>query len=176
MIRLTGVLVALLAPLCSSDSIAGESHLVLNGRSYHVGSSYDWNESNLGLGFEYQFEQTSPWRKTVMANAFRDSTNVMSYMAGAGLSRRVFETARWNGFYVYGGLNAFLMTRDDVNDSSPFPGILPSLTIGNRAVGMNVTYLPRQAVEEVTNSRVVDPTISGIVFLQFKVNLSQLMQ
>ena len=42
-------------------------------------------------------------------------------------------------------------------------------------LGMNLTYLPRKAVEEATNSRSVDPTLSGILFLQFKVRLEQLM-
>ena len=111
-----------------------------------------------------------------MANSFRDSNDGMSYMAGGGLHRRLFETERLAGFYVYAGLNAFLMTREDVNDNKPFPGVLPSLTVGNRNVGMNLTYLPRQAVEETTNSTVVDPTISGIVFLQVKVNLTRLLR
>ncbi len=154
---------------------AGESHLVLNGRSFHIDSTYNWNENNLGLGLEYQFEQKSAWRRIAMANGFRDSTDVMSYMAGYGLHRRLYETEQFGGFYVYAGLNAFVMTRDDVNSGEPFPGILPSLSVGNRSFGVNLTYLPRQAVQETTNSHVVDPTISGIVFMQFKVNMNQIL-
>ena len=167
---------ALLATLYAPVDAAGETHLVLNGRSYHIDSSYDWNENNAGVGVEFHFEQKSAWRTVAMANSFRDSNDGMSYMAGGGLHRRLFETERLAGFYVYAGLNAFLMTREDVNDNKPFPGVLPSLTVGNRTVGMNLTYLPRQAVEETTNSTVVDPTISGIVFLQFKVNLTRLLR
>lgn len=169
------VLSVIVALLDSAPVAAGETSLVVNGRSYHIGSSYDWNENNVGLGVEFQFEQRSAWRKIAMANGFRDSTDVMSYMAGFGLHRRLFETDRMNGFYVYAGLNAFVMTRDDVNSSKPFPGVLPSLSVGNRKFGVNLTYLPRRAVEETTNSHVVDPTISGIVFMQLKINLSQLM-
>ena len=110
-----------------------------------------------------------------MANGFRDSTINMSYMAGAGLHRRVYETDKLAGFYIYAGLNAFLMTRDDVNGSKPFPGILPSISIGNDKVGFNLTYMPKKAVEEVTNANVVDPTLSGILFLQFKVSMDQLL-
>ena len=110
-----------------------------------------------------------------MANGFRDSTDNMSYMAGAGLHRRIFETDRLAGFYIYAGLNAFVMTRDDVNDSKPFPGILPSISIGNEKVGFNLSYLPRQAIEETTNSTLVDPTLSGVLFLQFKVSMDQLL-
>jgi len=168
-------ILATILVLASSDASAGGINAVLNGKSYHFDSSYDWNENNNGLGIEYQFEQKSAWRKVVMANGFRDSTNNMSYMAGAGLQRRIYETHKLGGFYVYAGLNAFVMTRDDVNNSKPFPGILPSVSIGNEKVGFNLTYLPKEAIERTTNSDVVDPTLSGILFLQFKVSLDQLL-
>ena len=159
----------------ASPAIAGTLNAVVNGKSYHFNSSYDWNENNTGLGVEYEFGQKSAWKKVAMANGFRDSTNNMSYMAGAGLQRRVYETHKLAGFYVYAGLNAFVMTRDDVNGSKPFPGILPSISIGNDKVGFNLTYLPKQAVEATTDSTMVDPTLSGILFLQFKVSMDQLL-
>jgi len=168
-------LLVLLVALQTSPAIAGKSSAVLNGKSYHLNSTYHWNENNFGLGLEHEFESISAWRTTVMANAFRDSTESMSYMAGAGLHRRLFETDRLSGFYVYAGLSAFIMTRDDVESSKPFPGILPSVSIGNEKIGFNLTYLPRQAVELTTQSEIVDPTISGILFVQFKVSLDQLL-
>ena len=67
------------------------------------------------------------------------------------------------------------MTRDDVNGNKPFPGILPSVSIGNDRVGLNLTYMPSWAVEETTNSSMVDPTLSGILFLQVKVSMDQLL-
>jgi len=161
--------------LFSAPATAGTLSAVVNGKSYHLNSTYDWNENNIGFGLEHQFEQKSAWRTVAMANGFRDSTDKMSYMAGAGLQRRLYETHKMNGFYVYAGLNAFVMTRDDVNDSKPFPGILPSISVGNDKVGFNLTYMPKKAVEEATSSRVVDPTLSGVLFLQFKVRMSQLL-
>lgn len=168
-------LLALLFTLTSSPALAGGISAVLNGKSHHFNSSYEWNEDNVGFGLEYQFEQKSPWKRVVMANGFRDSTDGMSYMAGAGLHRRIFETDRFSGFHVYAGLNAFLMTRDDVNGNKPFPGVLPSVTVGNDKFGLNLTYLPRKAVEETTNSHVVDPTLDGILFMQFKVSLDMIL-
>ena len=166
---------ALVIVLTSSSAMAGGINAVLNGKSYHLDSSYDWNENNTGLGVEYQFKQKSAWRKVLMANGFRDSTDNMSYMAGAGLQGRIYETHKLGGFYVYAGLSAFVMTRDDVNDNKPFPGILPSISIGNDKVGFNLTYMPKKAIEETTSSHVQDPTLSGILFLQFKVSLDQLL-
>ena len=172
---LISCIVTILVALPVSSAYAGKFNAVVNGKSYHFNSTYDWNENNFGLGLEHEFESKSAWRTTVMANAFRDSTDNMSYMAGAGLHRRLFETDRLSGFYVYAGLNAFIMTRDDVESSKPFPGILPSVSIGNEKIGFNLTYLPRQAVELTTQSEIVDPTISGILFVQFKISLDQLL-
>jgi hypothetical protein len=87
--------VTLLVALPLSSANAGTFNAVINGKSYHFDSTYDWNEDNAGLGIEHEFASTSPWRTTVMANAFRDSTNTMSYMAGGGLHRRLFETERF---------------------------------------------------------------------------------
>ena len=169
------IVASLLLSLASAPALAGKTSAVVNGKSYHFNSTYDWNENNYGFGVEHEFKQKSPWRKVVMANGFRDSTENMSYMAGAGLQRRIYETHKLGGFYVYAGLNAFVMTRDDVNNSEPFPGILPSISIGNDKVGFNLTYLPKAAIEKTTNADVLDPTLSGILFLQFKVNMDQLL-
>lgn len=168
---------AMLVALPISPTHAGGFSAVVNGKSVHFNSSYEWNENNYGVGLEYQLDSnpTSAWKKVVMANGFRDSTDNMSFMAGAGLHRRLFETDRLAGFYVYAGLNAFLMTRDDVNGSKPFPGILPSVSVGNDRVGLNLSYMPKKAIEQSTGAKFVDPTLSGILFLQFKVSLDQLI-
>ena len=169
------IVVAALFMFSSSPAFAGKFNAVVNGKSYHFNSSYQWNENNYGFGVEHEFTQKSAWRKVAMANGFRDSTDNMSYMAGAGLHRRIYETDQLAGFYIYAGFNAFLMTREDVNGNKPFPGILPSISIGNDKVGLNLTYLPKKAVEQTTNSSMVDPTLSGILFLQFKVSMDQLL-
>ncbi len=172
--KLAGLVAALVFVHASPVAANGFS-AVVNGKSHHVNSSYDWNENNFGVGLEYQFDSYSAWKKIVMANGFRDSTDNMSYMAGAGLYRRLYETERLAGFYFDAGLSASLMTRDDVNGGNPFPGILPSISIGNDNVGLNLSYMPKQAIERSTGSRFVDPTLSGILFLQIKVSLDQLL-
>lgn len=166
-----GCLLTLLAPA----ALAGELSAVLNGRSIHIGASEDWNENNLGLGVEYEFASESRWKTILMANGFRDSNERMSYMAGAGLHRTLFDTPRFGDFYLDVGISAFFMTREDVNDNRPFPGVLPSLTIGNRYAGINIAYLPVRAVEKLLETRMVDDSTSGIVFMQFKVSVDQLL-
>lgn len=153
----------------------GDFNAVINGKSFHVDASKDWNENNVGLGLEYQFATQSRWKKQVMVNGFRDSNEDMSYMAGVGLHRTLFATESLNGLYLDAGINAFVMTRRDINDNRPFPGAVPSLSFGNRHMGLNLTYLPVQAVERIFDARMTDDTVSGIFFLQFKVGVSQLL-
>jgi hypothetical protein len=157
---------ALNAPFAAAT--AGEFSAVINGKSFHLGASEEWNEANYGLGLEYQFDSETRWKSRLMANGFRDSNDSMSYMAGGGIHRELYSTDRLKGFYIDAGINAFLMTRKDVNDNQPFPGVLPSVTFGNDYVGMNLTYLPKKAVEEIYDRQMTDSSMSGIVFLQFK--------
>ncbi len=96
-------------------------------------------------------------------------------MGGAGLHKRLLETHRFSGFYIDAGINVFIMTREDINENQPFPGVLPSVSFGNRYGGFNLTYLPMQAVQKLVNADVVDPNISSVLFVQFKISLSQLL-
>lgn len=171
----TVALLTLLMVVPMSSVSAGEMSAVFNGRSLHLGASDEWNENNVGLGVEYLFASQSRWKPLLMANGFRDSNDEMSYMAGGGLYRNLYATDRLKGFYVDAGINAFLMTRDDVNDNRPFFGALPSVAVGNRYMGLNITYLPKRAVEKLHGATMRDESISGIVFLQFKVNVSQML-
>ena len=163
-------LLVLLLPV--SHAVAGEFSALINGRSYHIGADENWNENNYGLGVEYEFTSQSKWKKKLMANGFRDSNEEMSYMMGGGFHRTLYASNRLRGLYVDAGINAFVMTRQDVNDGKPFPGLLPSVTLGNRHVGVNVTYLPEKAVERLLDIKMSDDAVDGVVFLQLKLNLS----
>jgi hypothetical protein len=143
-------------------------NVVLNGRAVHIDAAAEWNEANWGLGLEKEFDTGSRWVKVALANGFKDSLGEPSYMAGGGLKRRF--RPMYNDFYIDVGAVAFLMTREDVNHSRPFPGILPAMTIGTRHVALNVTYLPQHAVNELTNANRRDPSMNGILFLQVKLN------
>ena len=138
-------------------------------------ASKDWNENNYGFGLEYRFDSASKWQRTAIANGFRDSDERMSYMAGGSLQRRLVESEHLGGLYLDAGVTAFLMTRHDVNNNRPFPGILPTVSVGNRHVGFNLTYLPESAVRHATNSRMTDPTVKGIFFLQMKIELDRFL-
>jgi hypothetical protein len=165
-----------LTGVIAGTASAGQLDLIVNGRSYHVNSEYDWNENNFGLGLEYEFDRRSRWIWSVNGNAFLDSQENVSYMAGGGLKRRLYQSEHPAGFYVDAGLVAFLMARADINDYEPFPGVLPTLSMGVRNFGVNLTYLPQRAVRDFAQAKVLDPNIGGVFFLQFKFRLPQFAQ
>jgi len=165
------VLVSLLVVLSSPPAAAGSLDVVINGKSHHINSEYDWNEDNVGIGLEYELESSSRWIRMLTANTFVDSLENQSYMAGAGLKRRLLMTERLGGLYVDAGLVAFMMAREDINEGRAFPGVLPVMTIGNRYAGFNLTYLPEKAVHDIAHANVVDPSIGGVLFMQFKVRM-----
>ena len=156
----------------AGTAAAGQLDLIVNGRSYHADSKIDWNENNYGLGLEYQFDSTSRWIWSVNANAFRDSVNNMSYTAGGGLKRRLFQSNHPAEFYLDAGLNAFIMARADVNDYLPFPGVLPTLSFGTKYVGINLAYLPEFASRVLVQTNLPNPDIGAVVFLQFRFRLT----
>ncbi len=166
------LIAAALLALASLAAGAGSLDVVINGKSHHVNSKYDWNEDNLGLGLEYELDSASRWIRTINVNTFVDSLENQSYMAGAGLKRRLIDSDILGGLYFDAGLVAFLMSRKDIENHRPFPGILPVVTLGNRYAGINLTYLPKKAVHDIGHANVVDPTIGGVLFLQVKLRMS----
>ena len=43
---------------------------MLNGRAVHLNASRDWNEDNVGLGFEREFDANGRWVKVAMGTVF----------------------------------------------------------------------------------------------------------
>lgn len=166
-----GALTLALLPLTGQ---AQSTSLVLNGKAIHLNSARDWNEANWGLGIEREFDSYSRWVKVAMANGFLDSQDNASYMVGGGIKRRFRFPGVSESFHVDFGAVGFLMSRADVNNRAPFPGILPAMTVGTKRVALNVTYLPRTWADKATSITKVDPTVSGIVFLQLKLDASLL--
>jgi hypothetical protein len=162
--------VGMLAIGLFSAAEAGQWDIVLNGRSIHVDADRDWNESNYGLGVEHEFNPDARWVKVALGNGFRDSDDHMSYMGGGGIKRRFRLPVGQGRIHMDVGAIGFLMARQDVNNNSAFPGILPAFSVGTRDFSLNLTYLPGQFAEDVTGARTADPSLDGIFFMQFKLN------
>jgi hypothetical protein len=172
MLRSATYVALLVASAAFSRSILAEGDwgIVLNGRSVHLNAEQHWNENNWGLGFEKEFNSSGRWVTAAVANVFKDSMDNTSYMAGASIKRRFRVPS--NHVYFDAGLVGFLMTRDNVRDDAPFPGALPTLTFGARHFAVNVTYMPGSIVDHVTNAHLLDPAITGVFFIQLKLDAS----
>jgi len=125
---------------------AGELHFVLNGKSIHLNKvpGQTLNERNYGAGFQYEFNRINKnWVPFLNAGGFTDSYNKPSYYVGGGFVHRFRLPNNIQGFHLDAGLTGFVMTKADVNDNEPFPGILPMVSIGNKRVALNITYIPK---------------------------------
>lgn len=160
----------LLAAVASPAVRAADWNIVLNGRAVHVDAARDWNEANWGLGLEREFDVNSRWVKVALGNGFKDSQDHMSYMAGGGIKRRFRLSSLSPGAYFDVGAVAFMMTRKNVDNNRPFPGILPAITFGSRNFALNVTYIPQQMAEHAINVRRYDADLDGVFFLQLKLD------
>lgn len=139
---------------------AGSLNLILNGKAIHfddapVGTRF--NENNWGAGVQYDFDEIDgKWIPFVAANGFNDSLKNASYNAGGGVMRRFKFNKNW---HFDAGLYGFVMTRKDVDNNSPFLGMLPVISVGTDKVSVNITYVPK-----------VRPKFSRLLFLQLKIN------
>ena len=126
---------------CSAAK-ADDLQLVVSGKSIHFGTDTSFNESNWGLGFEYDFEQRNNWIPLITGASFKDSLDNTSNYLGGGSKRRFLLGDDPEGMHVDAGVIAFLMTRHDYKNNDPFLGILPFLSIGNNRFAINLTYVP----------------------------------
>lgn len=133
----------------ASDGIAsiwrdGANDFYLPFHTHHLRSAYDrekidsYQENPVGFGFGRSLYEEGLWRG-VYAMAFQDSHFKPSYMLGYG-HQWLWQPAR--DFRVGGGLTAFVMMRADIGHYTPFPGLLPTASIGYKAFSIETTYVP----------------------------------
>jgi len=153
-------LLLLLSLVASRPAQAGTWNLILNGKAIHITkapSGETYNENNWGGGFQYDFDEIDgKWVPFITASGFKDSFKRDSYNAGGGTMRR-FKFGQ--GWHFDAGVYAFAMTRKDVNNNSPFLGVLPVASVGTDMISVNMTYIPK-----------VHPKFAEILFFQLKIN------
>lgn len=149
--------------LLTNPAQADEWSLVINGRSVHLQekSSDDFNEDNWGLGVQYDFDMTpKQWVPYFNAGGFKDSNEEPSYYAGGGTVRRFFLGKSEGSLHLDFGLSAFLMTRVDYKNGSPFFAAVPLVSFGTNRVALNATFVPE-----------FGPIESPLLFFQLKIGV-----
>ena len=122
----------------------GTNDFYLPLRTHHLRFAYDRNkidgyqEQPLGIGFGRSLYEEGLWRGLYVL-AFQDSHFKPSYMAGYA-HQWLWKPAQ--DFRVGGGLTAFVMARSDIGHYTPFPGLLPTASIGYKNVSIETTYVP----------------------------------
>lgn len=122
----------------------GDNEFYLPFQTYHLRSAYDrgkidhYKENPLGFGFGRSKYEDGVWHGLYVMG-FQDSHFKPSYMAGY-VHQWLWQPSKdWR---VGGGLTAFLMTRADIGHYTPFPGILPTASIGYKNVSIETTFVP----------------------------------
>lgn len=158
--------IALCSVLVAVTSIrqghAGDLSLILNGVAKHKEERKkgSFNEENWGAGLQYDYgNETDEWISFATLSGFLDSNSEPSYYAGGGIARRFILSKRFNNLHFDAGAIAFLMTRKDRNNGSPFPGALPVFSLGTRQASLNIIYIPK-----------VTPKMVALWFFQLKIS------
>jgi len=155
-------LIWLVMLLYTSEAMADQVHVVINGKAYHFDRDRDWNENNYGLGFEYDFTPQGDWIPLVTGSSFKDSNKQTSRYLGGGAKRRFLFGKDPQGFHLDVGLVVFAMTRKDFKNDDPFIGVLPFISLGNEIVAINATYIPK-----------TDPKLASLLYFQLMFKLAE---
>ncbi len=129
---------------------AGELHGIVNGKAYHFNRNRNLNESNWGVGFEYDFDRRGSWIPLLTGSTFKDSNDQTSNYLGGGAKHRFMLGSGSTGLHLDVGGLAFAMTRKDYKNNKPFPGALPFISVGNEFVAVNATYVPKISPKHVS--------------------------
>ena len=122
----------------------GRNDFYLPFHTHHLRSAYDrekidsYQENPVGIGFGRSLYEDGLWRG-VYAMSFQDSHFKPSYMLGYA-HQWLWQPAQ--DFRVGGGLTAFVMMRADIGHYTPFPGLLPTASIGYKAFSIETTFVP----------------------------------
>jgi len=120
---------------------ANELQIIISGRAIHEGSN-NQNESNYGMGLQYDFTNNPRWIPMINLASFKDSNDNTSRYIGTGLKRRFKLRSGQQRLNFDLGAAALVMKRPDYNDDKPFVGALPFVSVSNDWGGINATYVP----------------------------------
>jgi len=143
-----GILIGMLLLVFTAQAQAGEFHVIINGKAYHL-TNRNYNENNYGLGFEYDLAPRKHWITFMNGSSFKDSLKNTSNYIGVGMKRRYRLEDDPKGWHMDLGFVAFLMTRKDMYDNRPFPGALPVFSVGKKWFALNATFIPKVSPKHV---------------------------
>ncbi len=122
---------------------ANELQIIISGKAIHLGDNgKEMNESNYGLGLQYDINTHRRWIPMVNFASFKDSNSNTSKYIGGGIKRRFKLSTGQQRPSLDLGVIGFTMTRPGYNNDDPFIGVLPFVSLNNEWGGVNATYIP----------------------------------
>ncbi len=144
----------------------GDTRLVLNVASKHIGADGTWfegeftkfNEKNYGLGLEQDFNREGTI--TGVAGFYKDSFNTTAFYVGG-------TAKKWLHKYVAVGVTGGVTSSQGYNERGYTTfGVLPTfgpvLTLTNGTFGVNLSYMPVGLISK---------EVTGIYALQFTMKM-----
>ncbi|MBV7486072.1 lipid IV(A) palmitoyltransferase PagP [Bordetella sp. BOR01] len=123
----------------------GTNDLYLTGWAWHNRSMYsaskirEFNEAAWGGGFGRSiYDEDGDWQG-LYAMSFLDSHKRIQAMAGYGFLKIAEISQHWR---LGAGYTLFVMSRKDINNYIPFPGVLPLVSAQYRRASVFATYIP----------------------------------
>ncbi|MBO1113815.1 lipid IV(A) palmitoyltransferase PagP [Bordetella petrii] len=123
----------------------GSNDLYVTGWAWHNRSMYsaskirEFNEGAWGGGYGRSiYDEDGDWQG-LYAMSFLDSHARVQAMAGYGFLKMARVSSHWR---LGAGYTLFLMSRKDIMNYVPFPGILPLVSVQYRKASVNATYIP----------------------------------
>lgn len=142
----------------------GRLSVILSGYAYHGRSTYtaerisELNEKTWGLGLSKELRDEKDNEESLQILILSDSHKKPQITAGYSYQ---WMKPLWGNWEAGIGFTAGLISRVEIYNGIPFPGILPQFSIGTRDIKLIGNYLP---------------TINGngngdVLFLALRVNL-----
>jgi palmitoyl transferase len=102
-------------------------------------SQYTHIPLGIGLGKGY-YNKNNNW-EGIYGMTFKDSHGIYQYMAGYAWipSWKLSNNGNWK---VGAGATVFLMSRQDINNYIPFPGLLPVGSISYKKASLQTAFVP----------------------------------
>ena len=125
----------------------GTDEVYLPLYTYHMPYAYSQDKVNqyteypMGIGFGRGLVNESGNWEGVYGMTFKDSHGIYQYMVGYGWIPMwdIGDSKDWK----YGvGATAFIMSRQDIMNYIPFPGVLPIASISYKDLSLQTAYVP----------------------------------
>jgi palmitoyl transferase len=125
----------------------GDLELYVPLYTYHMPYAYppekisQYTEIPLGIGLgKGRYNKNNNW-EGIYGMTFKDSHGIYQYMAGYALipNWNLSSNGNWK---IGAGATVFMMSRQDINNYIPFPGLLPVGSLSYKNASLQTAFVP----------------------------------